>query len=111
VLPAFKRLERDLDFGDAPYHGDAGPISIRRYPHEELLPQHQAFLESARALGYPDCPDQNDPWAYGSAAPITNLAAAGRAIGYLAPAREADLTIQANTFVRRLIIEGRRCTA
>src|SRR4030095_9254159 len=32
VLPAFRRLERDLDFGDAPYHGDAGPITIRRYP-------------------------------------------------------------------------------
>ena len=29
VLPAFKRLERDLDFGDRPYHGDAGPISIQ----------------------------------------------------------------------------------
>ena len=33
VLPAFRRLERDLDFPDAPYHGDSGPISIRRYPH------------------------------------------------------------------------------
>ena len=32
VLPAFNRLERDLDFGEAPWHGDAGPISIRRYP-------------------------------------------------------------------------------
>jgi len=41
VLPAFNRLERDLDYGDDPFHGDAGPISIRRYPHEEQLPQHQ----------------------------------------------------------------------
>jgi choline dehydrogenase len=66
VLPAFNRLERDLDYGDQPFHGDAGPISIRRYPNEELLPQHQAFLETARDLGYPDCPDQNDPDAWGS---------------------------------------------
>ncbi len=114
VLPAFKRLERDLDFGDAPYHGDAGPISIRRYPDSELLPQHVAFLESARALGYPDCPDQNDPWAYGSGPQPMNKLGRLRvscAIGYLAPARaRPNLTIQANTFVRRLIIEGGRCT-
>jgi len=33
------------------------------------------------------------------------------AIDYLAPARaRPNLTIQANMFVRRLIIEGRRCT-
>jgi len=33
------------------------------------------------------------------------------AIGYLAPARaRPNLAIQANMFVRRLIIEGRRCT-
>ncbi len=25
VLPAFKRLERDLDYGDAPYHGRGWP--------------------------------------------------------------------------------------
>ncbi len=43
VLPAFKRLERDLDYGHAPYHGDAGPITIRRYPPPELLPQHLRF--------------------------------------------------------------------
>ena len=56
VLPAFKRLERDLDFGDAPYHGDAGPISIRRYPHEELLPQHRRISRigaCARLSGLP----------------------------------------------------------
>ena len=55
VLPAFKRLERDLDFGGEDYHGDSGPITIRRYPHNEMEPQHQAFLDTASALGYPEC--------------------------------------------------------
>ena len=54
VLPAFNRLERDLDFGNEDYHGDSGPITIRRYPNAELEPQHLAFLDAARALGYPD---------------------------------------------------------
>ncbi len=113
VLPAFKRLERDLDFPDAPYHGDSGPISIRRYPPEELLPQHQAWLATADELGYPYCADANDPDGWGAGPhPMNKL---GRlrvscAVGYLAPARiRPNLTIQADTFVRRLVIEDGRC--
>ncbi|MEQ8857373.1 MAG: GMC family oxidoreductase N-terminal domain-containing protein [Pseudomonadales bacterium] len=113
VLPAFKRLERDLDFGHADYHGDAGPISIRRYPPDELLPQHQAFLETARDLGYPDCPDANDPLSWGAGpTPLNKL---GRlrvscAVGYLAPARiRPNLSIRPNTLVRRVLSDGKRC--
>jgi len=113
VLPAFRRLERDLDYGEAPFHGDAGPITIRRYPHAELLPQHQAFLESARAIGYPDCPDQNDPWAFGAGPQPMNKLGRLRvscAIAYLAPARaRPNLTIRPETFVRRLLVDGSRC--
>lgn len=115
VLPAFRRLERDLDFGHEPYHGDSGPIAIRRYPPAELLPQHQAFLDAADRLGYPACADANDPWDYGAGAhPMNKL---GRlrvscAIGYLTPARaRANLEIRANTLVRRVIVEKGRCTA
>lgn len=113
VLIAFNRLERDLDFGHEPYHGDAGPISIRRYPMAELLPQHQAFLSSARDLGYPDCNDANEPSSWGSGPhPMNKL---GRlriscAVGYLAPARiRPNLEIRANTLVRRLVIRQGRC--
>lgn len=114
VLPAFNRLERDLDYGDKPWHGDAGPISIRRYTDEELLPQHGAFLESARELGYPDCADANDPQGWGAGPhPMNKL---GRlriscAVGYLAPARvRPNLEIRPDTFVRRLLIDKGRCT-
>ncbi len=113
VLPAFKRLERDLDFGHADHHGDAGPITIRRYPPDELLPQHQAFLESALDLGYPACPDANDPLSWGAGpTPLNKL---GRlrvscAAGYLAPARiRPNLTIRANTLVRRVLNDRGRC--
>ena len=115
VLPAFRRLERDLDYGDAPYHGDAGPISIRRYPHEDLTLVHQAFLEASRELGYPDCPDANDPQGWGSGPhPMNKLGRlrVSTAIGYLAPARaRPNLTIVANTLTRRLVIENGRVVA
>ena len=114
VLPAFRRLERDLDFPDAPYHGDAGPISIRRYRREELLPQHQAFLATASDLGYPDCPDANDPNSFGAGPQPMNKLGRLRiscAIGYLAPARLRDnLEIRANASVRRLVVDNGRCT-
>ena len=115
VLRAFKRMERDLDYGDKPYHGDAGPISIRRYPWEELTLAHQAWWETARALGYPDCPDANDPNSWGAGPhPMNKL---GRlristAIGYLSAARaRPNLRIQANTVTRRLIVENGRVIA
>ena len=113
VLPAFKRLERDLDFGREDYHGDSGPITIRRYPLDEMEPQHQAFLDTASALGYPDCPDANDPNGHGAGPQPMNKLGRLRisaAVGYLAPARiRPNLQIRSDTSVRRLLFEGRRC--
>ena len=114
VLPAFKRLERDLDFPDADYHGDSGPISIRRYPHDEMELSHQAFIATARDLGYDYCADANDPDGSGAGPhPMNKL---GRlrisaAVGYIAPARfRPNLRILANSEVQRLTFSGKRCT-
>ncbi len=114
VLPAFRRLERDLDFGDDPWHGDAGPISIRRYPREELTTPQAAFLDASDRLGYPHCADANEPWGFGAGPhPMNKL---GRlriscAVGYLAPARiRPNLTIKAHSHVSRLVIDSSRCT-
>lgn len=59
-LPAFKRLETDLDF-DNEWHGRSGPIPIRRHPPEELVPWQAAFLEACDELGFVRCADTNDP--------------------------------------------------
>ena len=115
VLPAFCRLERDLDYGSEPYHGDAGPISIRRYREDEMTVPQLAFLETASALGYPSCPDANDPSSWGSGPHPMNKAGRVRvstAIGYLAPARvRPNLALRANAAVARLVIEGGRVVA
>lgn len=113
VLPAYKRLERDLDFGDRDYHGDAGPITIRRYPLAEMGQQHLVFLEAARELGYPDCADANDPDGWGAGPQPMNKLGQLRvscAIGYLAPARvRRNLTIRADTLVTRVLVENGKC--
>lgn len=112
VLPAFCRLERDLDFGDADFHGDAGPISIRRYRLDEMTLPQQAFLAAARDLDYPECADANDPDGWGAGPhPMNKLGRVriSTAVGYLASARvRPNLSILADRPVRRLLIEAGR---
>ncbi|HUP85172.1 MAG TPA: GMC family oxidoreductase [Acidimicrobiales bacterium] len=115
VLPAFCRLERDLDYGDEPFHGDAGPISIRRYRDDEMTVPQMAFLETAAALGFPSCPDANDPSSWGSGPHPMNKAGRVRvstAIGYLASARvRPNLTLRPSSPVGRLVVEKGRVVA
>ncbi len=112
VLGAFRRLERDLDFGDAQYHGDAGPISIRRFGEAELVPTQGAFLEACAEVGHPACADVNAPDAVGAGVMAVNKLGRLRvstAIGYLSAARHRpNLTILAGATVRRVTFDGRR---
>lgn len=112
VLPAFNRLERDLDFGGEPYHGDAGPISIRRWTDEELVPTQAGFIQAALDNGFPACDDVNAPDAIGVGPMAMNKLGRLRistALGYLSAARyRQNLTIQPDTTVNRIIIENGR---
>ncbi len=114
VLPAFRRLERDLDFGDQPYHGDAGPITVRRWTEDELVPTQAAFLAAAEAHGHPPCADVNAPDARGAGVMAMNKLGRVRistAVGYLGPARVRDnLAIRSDTAAVRIVVEGGRAT-
>lgn len=114
VLETFCRLERDLDFGNESHHGDAGPISVRRYPHDELTELHQAFLATADELGFPECLDQNDPLAWGAGPlPMNKLGQLriSTASAYLAPARlRPNLEIRGGCHTNRLLITRGRVT-
>lgn len=107
VLPAFCRLERDLDFGHLPHHGDAGPITVRRWQPDELVPTQAAFIEAAQNFGHPACDDVNDPEGWGVGAMAMNKLGRVRistAIGYLAAARHRDnLTIRPNSLAVRVV--------
>jgi choline dehydrogenase len=63
-LPAFKRLENDLDRDDD-FHGRGGPLPIRRHPPGEWVAWQAAFVEACRELGYPACDDSNRPGSHG----------------------------------------------
>lgn len=107
VLPAFIRLENDLDFPDAPYHGNSGPIPIRRHTPEELVPFQAACLEAFREVGYAECPDHNDPESTGFGPHPMNKRGSFRisaATAYLTPARvRPNLTVFPDTDLRRVM--------
>jgi len=106
-LPAFKRLETDLDF-DNEWHGRDGPIPIRRHPPEELVPWQAAFLEACAEVGFPACDDSNDPTKTGAGPHAMNKTKAGHRVSaaraYLTKSVRArsNLTIVPNALVRRV---------
>jgi choline dehydrogenase len=111
LLPFFCMVERDLDYND-PFHGKSGPIPARRFRREEWVPEQEAFYEACRAAGFAHCPDHNAPNSTGVGPLAFNNADSIRwstALGYLSQARSRpNLTIQADSLVHRVLLEGRR---
>jgi choline dehydrogenase len=115
MLPAFRRLERDLDFGDdAAVHGSDGPIPITRWSEDELVPVQRAFRAACEAQGWAWNPDHNRPGSTGVGPFPMNRDGDVRvstALAYLAPALgRPNLTVRGNTPVARIRIERGRAT-
>ena len=115
VLPYFRRLETDVNFGDKPWHGDRGPIPVYRAPVEAWGFADRAMKDAAIGLGYGWCEDHNAPEGTG-ASPYAINSRNGLRIstndGYLEPARSrANLTIVGNAVVDTLSFEGNRAHA
>jgi choline dehydrogenase len=110
-LPAFKKLENDHDV-KSEWHGQDGPIPIRRHKPEELVPWQSAFLGACDELGFPSCFDTNDPTTTGHGPHAMNMVHGERvsaAQAYLTPRvrKRENLSIRANVLVRRVIIRNR----
>lgn len=113
-LPAFLKLENDLDF-DGPHHGQSGPLPLRRHPPQEWVPFQDAFVQGCRRLGFPYCEDSNAPGSHG-VGPQTMNKIDGRRISaaeaYLTEAVRArpNLTILADRLVQRVRIHNGRAS-
>lgn len=109
VLPAFRRLERDLDFGSPPWHGDAGPVPVRRYAGPDQTPVHRAFVAAGVALGHHPVADHNRPGAVGAGPLPQNelgMVRQSTALTYLDAVRDRpNLAIRAGTVVESVIVE------
>jgi choline dehydrogenase/5-(hydroxymethyl)furfural/furfural oxidase len=112
VLPYRRRMESDLNFGDAPYHGADGPIPVLRLGREEWGPADEALAEAAVAQGHGWCEDHNAPTGTGLS-PYGISARDGARVttndGYLEPARgRGNLRVIGGALVDSVLIEGGR---
>jgi choline dehydrogenase len=110
-LPYFCRLETDVDFGSADYHGNSGPIHVARAP---LAGAEELYVAACEELGHQRVADHNRPGALGVGPIPRNLKDGVRQstlVTYLAAARgRPNLTIRADALVDRVTLEGGRAT-
>ncbi len=113
-LPWFRSIERDLDFGAAPWHGDAGPIAVSRHRRPWLAVQER-FCDAALAVGHPWVDDHNAPGALGVGPIPLNMIDGVRqtpADHYLDPALSRPaLTLESGVTVDRVRLRGGRAVA
>jgi choline dehydrogenase len=111
VLPFMKKLENDLDITDQ-YHGNDGPIVVRRYQPDELVDDQAAFIKAVTAAGFSRTEDHNHPASSGvGPLPLNNPDGIrwSTALGYLSMARDrSNFTISADSHTTRVLIEDKR---
>ncbi|MEP0068960.1 GMC family oxidoreductase [Pyruvatibacter sp.] len=61
VADTFIAAERDMDFGASPLHGDAGPLSVRRWRRDELSHAQRTYYDALVDHGETAVHDVNDP--------------------------------------------------
>lgn len=116
VLPYFQRLEDDKDFGGDAYHGQGGPLPIRRWRESEVEPGQLAFVEACLQLGFPEVKDHNHPESTG-VGPIPSSRwdlqyRATTANAYLTQQvrQRPNLTYRSQTTVDKVAFDGSRAT-
>ncbi|MFY8149781.1 MAG: GMC family oxidoreductase [Prochlorococcaceae cyanobacterium] len=115
ILPLYKRIENDLDFGYASYHGSEGKLPIVRFQPDQYSKVVSAFKRTAMGNGFAWVADHNHPQGYDGVGPIPmNRSGDGTlrvssAIAYLLDAQDrANLTIRDRTHVSRVLFSGKK---
>ncbi len=114
MLPAYRRLETEHDFGFDAWHGIEGPMPIFRIPRERWGAVDRALSDAAASEGYGWCADHNAPTGEG----VSPYAINGDPVreervttndAYLEPIRDRpNLRIIGDALVDRVVIDGAR---
>jgi 5-(hydroxymethyl)furfural/furfural oxidase len=110
VLPYFRKLERDLDFGATLLHGGSGPVPIRRIARSDWPAFCTTFADGLQHSGLTYLDDQNGSFGDGIfSAAFSNEddQRVSTAVAYLDPATRArpNLAIFADTRVERITVD------
>jgi choline dehydrogenase len=112
MLARYVRGEHDLDRGDEPGHGDAGPVPVRRPAGALRHPAADRFLTAATACGFHVEQDKNRGGPPGAGLVPSNAADGIRvdpATAYLTPTPRG-LTVRGDAEVETLLVDGDRAT-
>ena len=114
LLPTFRRMETDLDIRDD-FHGNDGPMRVRRHKEEAWEPLMHAFQAACISEGFAAGQDMNNPDSSGvSALPMNNVDGVrlSTALSYINPIRHRlNLTIRPNALTTRVLFEGNKAVA
>ena len=80
VLPFFKKLETDTDFGGG-QHGSDGPVPVRRIPKDQWPPVSKALEQFAEERQFPFVADMNTDFRDGYASVPLSALPDKRALG------------------------------
>jgi 5-(hydroxymethyl)furfural/furfural oxidase len=114
-LPYFLKLETDCDF-TGPYHGQQGPVRIRRTPEAFLSPFVKAVMTTLGERGFARKPDQNGVWENGVYVGAIGVSEQGERIPtsvcYLTDEvrRRSNLTLRTDCTVDRVLFDAGRAT-
>lgn len=113
VLPYFRKLETDLDFGDSQLHGSHGPLPLRRIPEKDWSPFAKTVAKVLDKQGARNIADHNGVFDDGYF-PMTINNVDGKRVStaraYLTREVRArpNLTILPQTELKELLFEGNR---
>jgi 5-(hydroxymethyl)furfural/furfural oxidase len=115
VLPFFRKLEKDFEYGGSELHGGDGPVPVRRIPKEEWPPLSKALEGFAAERQFPTVNDMNADFRDGYASvPISNWPdkRASAAICYLDASVRArpNLTVISGATATGITFDGRKAT-
>ena len=113
-LPWFRRIEDDKDEG-GDFHGQGGPIPVRRWERDEMEPVQRGFYDACVAYGFEQTNDQNDPESTGISPLAMNrdgpemMTRWSANLGFLSQARNRlNLTVRGHCLVDRVLFEESR---
>lgn len=110
VLPFFNSVETDVDHGHEPWHGDTGPVMVRRHKRAEWRQADHAWHQACIAAGFADCPDNNAPRTEGGVGSLAlnnvDRVRQSSALTFIAEARDRpNLVIRGNCEVIRVVFD------
>ncbi|HVA14174.1 MAG TPA: GMC family oxidoreductase N-terminal domain-containing protein [Stellaceae bacterium] len=115
VLPYFRKLEDDADFGGSALHGKGGPLPVQRMRREDWCGYTNAVAQALEKAQLPYLKDQNGAFVDGYFAATQNNRNGQRvsaALAYLGDdvRRRANLRILSQSQVQALLFDGRKVT-